>query len=105
MGNNNSNENYDGSDEDCIRCNRILKENNINSKKDFLKWSVKNHPDKGGSEEIYKEISSCNDIIYGSQKEECEKNKFIFKERNTEPQPSPFRQRSPYERPESPPFF
>jgi hypothetical protein len=45
----------------CNKCKVSLKNNNINSKKSFYKWSLKNHPDKKGKagEEIFKEISSC----------------------------------------------
>jgi hypothetical protein len=37
----------------------------INSRKDFLLWSLKNHPDKGGKEEVYKRVSNWVDIVYG----------------------------------------
>ena len=37
----------------------------INSRKDFLMWSLKNHPDKGGKEDVYKRVSNWVDIVYG----------------------------------------
>ena len=40
----------------------------INSRKDFLQWSIKNHPDKGGKEEVYKRVSKWVDIVYGEKK-------------------------------------
>lgn len=64
----------DGGVEDCDRCFDELDKEKINSKKDFQKWSIKNHPDKlaGKSpeerkigEEKFKIISPCYDIFYG----------------------------------------
>ena len=79
MGNTND-KSYDGGQkEDCEKCFDELESKNINSKKDFRKWSLKNHPDKGGDVEIFQIISSCNDDFYGSNvkcnKDEIKTNK------------------------------
>jgi hypothetical protein len=41
----------------------------INSRKDFLMWSLKNHPDKGGKEDVFKRVSNWVDIVYGDNDE------------------------------------
>jgi len=41
------------------QCIEKLKEYNINNRKDFLRWSLKNHPDKGGNEESWKQVRGC----------------------------------------------
>jgi len=41
------------------QCIEKLKEYNINNRKDFLRWSLKNHPDKGGNEETWKQVRGC----------------------------------------------
>ena len=83
MGNDNI-KSYDGGDEeDCDKCLNELENQNIQNKKDFHRWSLKNHPDKGGSLEKYQEISNCNDIFYGNNpkcnKEESLKRKATSK--------------------------
>ena len=45
----------------CKECKEILVEKNISSKKDFLKWALKNHPKEGGNDIV----SSCNDEYFG----------------------------------------
>jgi hypothetical protein len=57
---------------DCKRCKTFLKSRSINNKKDFLLWAKKNHPDKGGSNKTFQEVSYCNDILFGIN-EECSK--------------------------------
>ena len=50
----------------CDECRKILFNNNIFNKKDFLKWSLKGgHPDKGGDYRLFQEVSSCNDDFFG----------------------------------------
>ena len=49
----------------CKECKEILVEKNISSKKDFLKWALKNHPKEGGNEHIFDIVSSCNDEYFG----------------------------------------
>jgi len=48
----------------CNSCSKILKKHNVTSLSDFRKWSVKNHPDKGGDENLYKEVNNCNDLFF-----------------------------------------
>ena len=52
----------------CKNCFIILKKQNINSDSAFRKWSLKGHPDKGGDEAIFKEVSSCNDDFFKVRK-------------------------------------
>jgi len=47
-------------------CVTLLSDAGITSRKDFLRWSVSNHPDKGGDTKIFQEISACVDKQYGS---------------------------------------
>jgi hypothetical protein len=49
----------------CGKCkNTILGPKGIVDKKSFWKWSVKGgHPDKGGNEDIFKDVSACNDMF------------------------------------------
>jgi hypothetical protein len=49
----------------CKECKDLLIEKNISSKKDFLKWSLENHPDKGGDNSIFTNVSSCTDEYFG----------------------------------------
>ena len=44
---------------DCARCAVLLKSYKITNKKEFRKWLLINHPDKGGEEDIFKNISNC----------------------------------------------
>ncbi len=55
---------------DCRPCKTFLKSKSINNKKDFLLWARKNHPDKGGSQNTFKKVSHCNDILFGIN-EDC----------------------------------
>ena len=57
----------------CKECKKILKNNDIKSLKDFRKWALKNHPDKGGDSELFKTVSSCNDEYFGTNKR-CDMN-------------------------------
>jgi len=52
----------------CRECKKILKNNDITSLKDFRKWALKNHPDKGGDSEIFAIVSGCNDEYFGTNK-------------------------------------
>jgi hypothetical protein len=47
-------------------CDAILAREGITSRKDFLKWALKNHPDKGGNTETFQRVSACVDTQYGS---------------------------------------
>ena len=47
-------------------CETLLSDTGITSRKDFLRWSVRNHPDKGGDTKTFQEISACVDKQYGS---------------------------------------
>ena len=47
----------------CKKCKKLLLDNDIMSNKDFLKWSLKNHPDKGGSYKKFQDMSTCNDAF------------------------------------------
>ena len=81
MGNSESNNNIDGSD--CSDCADLLINNNIKDLKDFRKWSKLNHPDKGGNENTFAEVSSCADEFF--KQEKCDKN---ILEKNTYTSPS-----------------
>jgi len=50
----------------CKECKNILKKNDITTHKQFLKWALKNHPDKGGNEDIFKIISNCDNEYFGT---------------------------------------
>jgi len=52
----------------CSECKKILKNNDITSLKEFRKWALKNHPDKGGDEETFGIVSGCNDEYFGTNK-------------------------------------
>ena len=52
----------------CKECKKILKNNDITNLKDFRKWALKNHPDKGGDSEIFGIVSGCNDEYFGTNK-------------------------------------
>jgi hypothetical protein len=47
-------------------CDAILAGAGITSRKDFLKWALRNHPDKGGNTEAFQRVSNCVDTQYGS---------------------------------------
>ena len=48
---------------DCSSCQDLLDKEGIVSQNVFRKWSLKNHPDKGGNYDIFQNVSSCNDMI------------------------------------------
>jgi len=41
------------------QCRVTLNQYGIKTRKDFLKWSAKNHPDKGGNEETFQIVNEC----------------------------------------------
>jgi hypothetical protein len=47
----------------CSECKTIFQQANFNPSndisKEFRKWSLKNHPDKGGNNDTFKEVSGC----------------------------------------------
>lgn len=47
-------------------CDAILSKASISSRKEFLRWALRNHPDKGGNTEIFQRVSACVDRQYGS---------------------------------------
>ena len=57
----------------CKECKRILLKNNIKVLKDFLRWSLNNHPDKGGEISIFQEVSNCVDKFFKDDNKECDK--------------------------------
>lgn len=44
-------------------CNELLKEQKINNVRDWKKWQLKNHPDKGGDLELAQRVNNCKDIL------------------------------------------
>ena len=62
----------------CKECKGILLNNNINDFKQFLKWSLLNHPDKGGKLSVFQEVSNCVDIFFRNN-EECNKYNYSDK--------------------------
>lgn len=44
-------------------CPELLRRLGILSVRDFKKWALKNHPDKGGDETLFKEVSNCVDEL------------------------------------------
>jgi hypothetical protein len=49
----------------CNNCKIILKKYNIKDNSSFKKWSLKNHPNKGGNKTVFKQVSSCVDDFFG----------------------------------------
>lgn len=47
-------------------CDKVLADAGITSRRDFLRWAVRNHPDKGGNTEVFQRVSNCVDTQYGS---------------------------------------
>jgi hypothetical protein len=45
-------------------CRRRLEEAGIRTRSDFRKWSVQNHPDKGGDMLRFQEINACMDTVF-----------------------------------------
>lgn len=42
-----------------MSCQEMVCKYNIRNRSDFRKWALKNHPDKGGNEEIFKSLTQC----------------------------------------------
>jgi hypothetical protein len=40
-------------------CNQLLCSHGINDRKHWKMWALKNHPDKGGNEEDFKDVLNC----------------------------------------------
>ena len=57
----------------CKKCKDILVKKKITNLKDFNKWGLKNHPDKGGELPVFQEVSNCVDIFFKNN--ECDINK------------------------------
>ena len=90
MGNSQSN-NIDGAD--CSECAEILNDNNIKTLNEFRKWSLKNHPDKGGDMDFFGKVSGCADEYF--KQKNCEEilltnpvNKNKFKQQTNYSEPS-----------------
>lgn len=47
-------------------CDKILADAGITTRRDFVRWAVRNHPDKGGNTEVFQRVSNCVDTQYGS---------------------------------------
>lgn len=47
-------------------CDKVLAEAGITSRRDFLRWALTNHPDKGGDTAKFQRVSACVDTQYGS---------------------------------------
>jgi hypothetical protein len=45
------------------KCVELFDDLDIYSHKDFKKWALKNHPDKGGSVDKFQIVSSCEDFF------------------------------------------
>lgn len=45
-------------------CDKILSDAGITSRRDFVRWALRNHPDKGGNTEVFQRISNCVDKSY-----------------------------------------
>lgn len=50
-------------DTSTVGCEALLRAHNITYRTDFRKWSVTNHPDKGGDPELFKKVSNCADNL------------------------------------------
>lgn len=50
-----------------LNCIRLLIKEGIYNHRDFKKWSLRNHPDKGGDLNRYQTINECNTRIYGGK--------------------------------------
>lgn len=53
---------------ECNKCDSILKENTLDPYStglgsSFRKWSLKNHPDKGGNKELFQDVNNCVQIF------------------------------------------
>jgi len=59
-------------------CNTILKQQGIldndpkTTRKNFKKWALKNHPDKGGNTSVFQSVSNCSDTDSDSDAESNE---------------------------------
>ena len=73
MGNSESN-NIDGAD--CSECAEILNNKNIKTLKDFRKWSLTNHPDKGGNQDVFGKVSGCADEYF--KQKNCEESLLTY---------------------------
>jgi hypothetical protein len=77
--------------EQIIKCYSLFKHHNIWSdnqdifKKNYREYALKNHPDKGGSHEVFSYANNCNDIL----KNDFELFKMIGKQSEPQLQPSP----------------
>jgi hypothetical protein len=47
-------------------CDAILREAGITSRREFTRWALRNHPDKGGDTATFQRVSACVDTQYGS---------------------------------------
>ena len=47
-----------------MECKQIMCKNDIKTRKEWQKWLLKNHPDKGGDEDIARLVNDCNDKKY-----------------------------------------
>lgn len=54
---------------DVSECEALLREKDIDvtnkdkMRKSYLRWAVKNHPDKGGDTETFQQVTNCRDVL------------------------------------------
>lgn len=46
-------------DQTKFKCQQDMCKENIKNRSDFRKWAIKNHPDKGGNQNVFKKINEC----------------------------------------------
>jgi hypothetical protein len=74
----------------CSECKTIFQKANFNPSndisKEFRKWSLKNHPDKGGNNDTFKEVSGCQSVFKLCQEHRLwEPSKYIPSEKKGSP--------------------
>jgi hypothetical protein len=65
------------------KCGKSLASAGITSRSDFRKWSLQNHPDRGGDTTKFQEISACVDTVFpsGGRRKSRRKNRKARKTR------------------------
>ena len=61
-------------------CPEILGAESIANRRDFLKWALKNHPDKGGDTKKFQKVSGCIDQL-GARRHRTRKGRRHTKKR------------------------
>ena len=64
-------------------CTATLREAGITSRKDFTRWALRNHPDKGGDTAMFQRVSACVDTQYGSARKTRRKGRKATRRRRT----------------------